>query len=173
MWNEPSHHQKYGCFCRSCNDCVKLERQEYPPLAEKQVLQCRPHWPGLLPAGSLLCHGCAVIPPWRETAFSSSLCIFLLYYCIINMANTRILPRFFVYLRKSSQAPSYWTWGISDGNALLPVTSPAQGEVFSISKCTWPFYQNQPLGLFFCCFSFFLFDFPTHLLWSSNTHIFF
>ena len=43
-------------------------------------------------------------PPWRETAFSSSLCIFL-HYCITNMANTRILPRFFVHLRESFQAP--------------------------------------------------------------------
>lgn len=87
------------------NNCVKLERGENPPLAEKQVLQHRPQGPGLLPAGSLLCQGCALIPPGERPLLALLFAIFLLHYCIINMANTRILPRFFVHLRKSFQAP--------------------------------------------------------------------
>lgn len=55
----------------------------------------------------------ALWPPWGKTQdlviiFGTFLCTLLLICCIINMADRRILPRFFAHLRKSFWAPKDW-----------------------------------------------------------------
>lgn len=111
--------------------------------------------------------------PWRETAFSSLFSLhFLLYYCIINMANTRILPRFFVCTWENHPKHQVLNMGASQvGMLSCQWCLPAQ-ESFLFQNVPGLSATTNPLACFFVVFSFFLFDFPTSYDLLTPTYFF-